>query len=153
MPTFVWREILTISVSEMSRTAAIDCCREFDMITAIYTTYAEQTSEADILSVVHAPAIIKVNGDIFSSGERLIEVPDDQPFKLVLPLTRESFLALPYSLTAAWINAALKSNGWWIDSLLKVYSLAPKNNLEPKSGNGLLNELIAVPLMITTIGA
>lgn len=153
MTTFVWREILSVSVGEMSRTAAIDCCREFDLITEIYTNYAEQVAEADILSVIHAPVVVKINGDIFSSGERLIATPDEQPFKLILPMTREHFLTLPYSLTAAWVSAAVQSNKWWIDSLLKVYGLASRNNSEPKSGSAPLNEPTTASQPMTMIGA
>lgn len=152
MTTFVWREVLSVSVGEMSRTQAIECCRKFDAITEIFTDYVEQTSEADILVVLEAPVVIKVKGEAFTVGERTIQLSDDESFVLSLPLTRDSFDALPMSLATAWINAALRSNEWFIDTLKKVYSLTTTNNFVSKSGSALSNAPTPATLQTTTIG-
>lgn len=152
MTTFIWREVLSVSVGEMSRTQAIECCRQFDKLTTLFTEYVELMAEADILTVLHAPVVVKINGEAFSSGERMIELPDEQPFKLVLPLTRNAFNNLPMSLATVWISAAIRSNEWFIDTLKKVVGLTPTSNSELVSGNAPLNEPTEASLTTTTIG-
>lgn len=152
MTTFVWREVLSVNVGEMSRTQAIECCRKFDALLEIFPDYIEQLAEADILTVLEAPVVIKVNGEVFTIGERTIELPDEQPFKLVLPLTRECFDALPMSLATAWISAALRSNEWFIDTLKKAAGLTTTNNSESKSGNAPSNEQTQPISQTMTVG-
>lgn len=152
MTTFIWREVLSVNVGEMSRTQAIECCRKFDALLEIFPDYIEQLAEADILTVLEAPAVIKVNGEVFSIGERTIQLPDEQPFKLVLPLTRECFDGLPMSLATAWISAALRSNEWFIDTLKKAAGLTSTSNLESKSGNAPSNEPTQPISQTMTIG-
>lgn len=152
MTTFVWNEILSVSVGEMSRTQAIECCRKFDALTEIFTNYIELMAETDILTVLEAPAVVKINGEVFSLGERTIELLDERPFKLVLPLTHDCFDALPMSLATAWINAALRSNAWFIDTLKKTMTLTTANNLEPKSDNAPSNGLNQMTSPMTMTG-
>lgn len=152
MTTFIWREVLSVNIGEMSRTQAIECCRKYDALTEIFTDYIELMGEADILAVLNAPVVVKVKGEVFSIGERAIELPDEQPFKLVLPLTRDCFDAMPMSLATAWINAALRSNDWFIDTLKKVYSLTSTNNSELKSGNEQSSEPTTTSQPMTIIG-
>lgn len=152
MTTFIWREVLSVSVGEMNRTQAIECCRKFDELATVFTVYAALMTEADILTVCHAPVVVKLNDEVLGAGERTIELPNGDTFKLVLPLTRTNFNNLPMSLSEVWINAAIRSNEWFIDTLKKVVGLTPMSSFVSESGNELSNEQIAAPLMITTTG-
>lgn len=152
MTTFIWRDVLSVNVGEMSRTTAIECCRSFDELTELFQDRIALLGEADILTVLFAPVVIKINGETFNAGERVIEMSDEQPFALTLPLTRAAFNALPMSLATAWINAAIRSNEWFIDTLKKVVSLTSTNNLESKSGNAPSNEPTQPISQTMTIG-
>lgn len=135
MATFTWKEKLTVTVGEMSRTQGIDCARQFDLLAKVYTDYNELMRESDALVVINAPVTIRSGDKVLSEGEYDIRLPDEKVISLVLPLTRDSFYALPMSLSEAWINAAVTENGWFIDTLKKVFSLTSQNNSEPKSGS------------------
>lgn len=139
MATFKWRD-LTITVGEMSRTTALECARQFDLLAKVYTDYIELTREADVLAVLYAPVTVKVKETPFNSGTQTIEVEGRNPFDLTLPLTREGFYSLPMSLSEVWVNAAVTENGWFVDVLKKVFSLTSPNGSEPKSGSEPLTE-------------
>lgn len=153
MTTFVWND-LTISVGEMSRTDALDVCRQFDVMKTVYTAYDDLMSEADILCAISAPTTIKQGTNIIrQSGAFTVTIDDDTEFDVSLPITRESFMKLPMSLTAAWITASLQSNDWFIDTLKKAFGLTRAVNSVQELGNAPLPDLIATSQPMTTIGA
>jgi hypothetical protein len=150
--TFTWKDTLTVSVGESSRTQAIDCARAFDALAQVMTSYDELMAETNVLGVLHAPSTVRFKGEVLGVGERTILIEGEEPFKLSLPLTPETFNALPMSLTAAWIDAMVRSNGWLIDTLKKALSLTSLNESEPKSGSAPLSEPTAEPQTMTTPG-
>lgn len=155
--TFTWREILTVTVGEMSRTRALECTRHFDAISPLFTEkdgtirYNELMSEFDLLAVMYAPSTVKLKGEVIGEGEQTIRY-DDESFRLVLPLTREIVVALPMSLCQAWIGAAVEANGWIVDTLKKAWSLTLPKEPEPKSGNAPLREPMPTLQTTPTIG-
>lgn len=158
MTTFIWREILTVSVGEMSRTQALECCRKFDALKSLYphydtsvNDYAELMSEADLLAVMSAPVVVKYKGEPVGWGEQCVELEEDT-FRLTLPLTRKSFDLMPMSLTTAWVNAALLSNAWFIDTLKKAMGLTSMLSYVPESGSAVSNEPTKASQTTTTIG-
>jgi hypothetical protein len=150
--TFNWRDALMVSVNEMSRTQALDCAREFDLLLNVVTDIDELMREADVLGVLHAPAIVKWRGEVLGSGEQVIQLDEGESIKLVLPLTRECFNALPMSLTQLWVNAMIKSNGWLVEELKKVLSLTSPSVSEPKSGDAPSTDPMTVSPATTTTG-
>ncbi len=152
MTTFTWKDTLTVSVGESSRTQAIDCARAFDALAQVVSGYDDLMVETNVLGVLHAPYTVRYKGEILSAGERLIQLDGEEPIRLVLPLTHETFNALPMSLTTAWIDAMVRSNGWLVDTLKKALSLALETNSEPKSGNAPSSEPTAEPQTMTTPG-
>lgn len=153
MSTFTWRDTLTVSVGECSRTQAIECTRAFDALTKVVQDFDELMAETNVLGVVFAPNVVRVGGEIFSAGEREIAVNDEMPFKLILPLTHDNFVKLPVTLTRLWIDAMVRSNGWLIDDLKNWLSLISASNSEPKSGSAPSNEPTAEPQTTTIPGA
>lgn len=133
MPTFTWRDTITVSVGEMSRTAALECMRDFDSIVSAFSSYDDLMRELDVIGVLHAPAVVKVNGEIIT-GERVVQI-DDESVRFVLPLTRECLNALPFTLSSAWINAMVTGNEWLVEAIKKVFSLTLESISELKSGN------------------
>lgn len=153
MATFVWRNTLTVSVGEMSRTAALECCQRFDTLAQVYTNTGDLLAETDILTVLYAPLTVKVGSEPFAAGERTLELDDGERVTLTLPLTREGFMALPMSLTAAWISAAVRSNGWLVDILGKVFAPTSETGSAPKSDGAPLNALNPMNEPTKTTGA
>lgn len=148
MATFTWNG-LTVSVGEMSRAAALTCARQFGDAATIFTDFDDLMYEGNLLVVLHAPVLVKFEGALLDKGQRELHF-EDETLTLVLPPTRESFNALPMSLTQAWIDAAVRANGWFVDTLKKALSLASPTNSEPKSGDGLSNEPSAtIPVTMT----
>ena len=151
MATFTWKDKLTVTVGEMSRTQGIDCARQFDLLAKVYTDYDELMREADALVVINSPTTIRTGDKMLSDGVHGIKL-DDKVVKLVLPLTRDSFYELPMSLSEAWVNAAVSENGWFIDTLKKAFSLTSPNNSEPKSGSEPFSEPSLTAQTTMTIG-
>jgi hypothetical protein len=152
LPTFTWHDVLTVSVSEMSRAQAFDCTRHFDTLVGVIATYPELMSEADVLAVTYAPAVVKIKGEILTAGERTVDVGDGETIRLVLPMTREAFMALPMSLTEQWVAATVTANEWLVSTLKKLFSLATETSSVPKSGGGPLNEPTTKSQPIPTTG-
>jgi len=152
MATFIWRNVLTVTVGEMSRTRAIECCQQFDLLAGIYTNADDLLAETDVLCVLHAPTTVKVRGEVMAEGERLILLDEGESIRLTLPLTRECFMALPMTLTRAWIAAAVGSNDWLVDVLKKVFSLASETGSAQKSGDGPSSEPSLTNFMTKTTG-
>lgn len=140
MPTFVWHDCLTVSVGEMSRAAALTCARQFDAAASVFGTYDELMTEADALVVLNAPAVVKFADTLLDNGTRELHLDNNEVLTLTLPLTRAGFDALPMSLASDWIDAAIKANGWFVETLKKAIRLASPTNNEPKSGAVPLNE-------------
>lgn len=141
MATFIWRDVLTVTVGEMSRTKAIECCQQFDLLASIYTNPDDLLAETDVLCAISAPTTIKIRGEVFTDGERIITLDEGESVRLKLPLDRETFMALPMSITQAWVSAAVSSNSWLVDVLKKVFSLASETGSAQKSGSEPSSEL------------
>ena len=152
MPTFTWRNTLTVAVGEMSRTQAIECARAFDALAQVVTTYDDLFAETNVLGVVHAPCLVRWKGTVLGDGEHDILIDGEPPFKLILPLSPDRFNQMPHSLTAAWIDAMLNANSWLLDTVKKVLSLALVNSSAPKSGDEPSNEPTPEPQTTTTAG-
>lgn len=152
MATFTWRDVLTVSVGESSRTQAMECARAFDALAQVSTGLDDLLSEANVLGVIYAPNTVRLRGVVLSAGVHEIKLEGDEPFNLTLPLTHDGFCNLPMSLTAMWVDAMVRSNGWLIDTLKKVVSLASTNSLEPKSGSAPSSEPTATLQTMTTPG-
>lgn len=151
MPSFTWRNCLTVSVSEMSRTQALDCARSFDLLAQVYPSLDDLVAEADVLCVIFAPCIIKVGDRILEAGTHIVKRDDGDSLSLTLPLTSDSFKALPMGLTEAWINAAVSCNEWIIDALKKNILRTINLLSEQKSDSAPLNEPTpSVPMTETT---
>lgn len=140
MTTFVWRDVLTVSVNEMSRTQALECARQFDVLARVYKDITSLMHETDVIVVLDAPTVIKVNDAPFQVGKIVVEPEGSAAFELELPLTREGFHALPMSLTEAWIDAAVRENNWLIEALKKILLPMQQSNKEPVSDNGQSKE-------------
>lgn len=123
MTTFIWRDTLTISVSEMNRAQALDACRQFDLAAKVFSEDVELFREVDVIAVLNAPVVVKIDNQIVTAGERVVTVGEEEPFMLALPLTHENFYALPMSLTELWIQAAAQSNEWLLVTLKKTLDL------------------------------
>lgn len=165
MSTFTWNN-LTVTVGEVSRAVAIACARHFDLVLPICKTYDEAVFEAQWLLVEYAPVIIKHHSkepdtvSVWSKGEREFDIDGDDYYKTVKiaqPLTREIFDSLPMSLSRKWITAAVTSNNWWVDDLLKIIGLASIPPLlktsEPKSESGPSNVPATLSPATKTTGA
>ena len=151
MTTFVYRD-LTISVGEMSRTEALNVCRQFDLMKTVYTSYDDLMEEADILCALSAPPTIRQGvGYPNQTGTFTVATDDDTEFVVTLPINREQFVKLPMSLTQAWVTASLESNDWFIDTLKKAFGLTRMMNSELGSGNVPSSELTtkSQPMMTT----
>ena|SRR5258708_906152 len=152
MATFTWHDILTVSVGEMNRAQALDCARQIQTLSKVYVDYDELMVEVDATATLFAPAVVKLYGNLLDGGVHSIPTEDGSAFILTLPLTRESFNALPMSLATLWIAAMVKSNGWLVDLLKNLSSRTTPNEPEPKSGSAPLSEPTAVALTMPTIG-
>lgn len=144
MATFQY-ENAAFTVRGMSRTAGLECLREFDAITPLYTDNTiELLREGDWLAVKYAPVTLRIGEDAFTDGERVIKSENDGDVKIVLPITRDAFFALPLPVTEAWITAAHLSNGFFIEALKKVFALPTMaTTSEPKSGSASSPDLTA----------
>lgn len=156
MATFTWKDTLTITVGEMSRTRALECTRHFDAILPLFTTEAglrvdDLLGELDLLMIVYAPATVRHKNDILTDGEHVFQV-EDEMIKLSLPLDRDRVNALPMSLSQAWVSAAVRSNDWLVQALKNASSLARKIEDGPKSGSGPSAELTPAVPTTTMIG-
>lgn len=152
MATFTWQDILTVTVGEMSRAQALDCARQFQTLSRVYTDVDELMVEADVTGVLYAPVVVKLYGNLLDPGPHVITLADDVDFTLTLPLTHEAFNVLPMSLAQLWITAMVQSNGWLIDLLKKVSSLTTENGSGPKSDDAQSNEPKVEALTTPTIG-
>lgn len=130
-------ENAVFTVRGMSRTAGLECLREFDAITPLYEgNIIELLREGDWLTVKHAPVTMRIGEDAFTEGERVLKSENDGDVKIVFPITRDVFFALPLPLTEAWVTAAHLSNGWVIETIKKMFALPTAATIsEPKSGS------------------
>jgi len=153
MASFKFHDV-TFTVRSMTRTAALECTKEFEIITPLYAEATDDLlREADWLAVKHAVTVIRIGEDVFTDGVRLIKGDDDEPLTLVLPITREPFFALPMNLTEAWITAAHMANSWYIEIAKKAFGLTAETNNAPKSGNASSNASTPLSLATKTTGA
>ena len=106
MATFKWRDRVKVHIGEMSRTAAFGVARDFNPVSALFETDAARLEELELLVVVAAPARVLVD-DKPITDTTTIDF-DGELVTLALPLTRESFQALPFSLTRLWAEAAVE---------------------------------------------
>lgn len=152
MPSFSWRDVLTVSVTEMSRAQALDCTRHFNLMVGVMSTIDDLLREADILAALYAPAVVRYHGDILAAGEKTIDLGDGETLTLTLPITREAFMALPMSLTERWISVAITANDWLIESLKKSFEGMLATTSAPVSGSAPSSEPTAVSPTTTTTG-
>ena len=145
MSTFIWND-LTVTVGEMSRAAALSCARDFQAISGLFSDEVSLLSELDALAAVYAPCVVKNGATIINSTTQIGD------FTLTLPLTREAFDSLPFSLTHAWIEAAIDANNWLVDDLKKVFGLMTTNESVPPSGSAPSSEPIKASPTTTTTG-
>lgn len=133
MATFQY-ENATFTVRGMSRTAGLECLREFDAITPLYKdNIVELLREGDWLTVKHAPTTIRIGEDAFTEGERTVHSENDGDVKITLPISRDVFFALPMPVTEAWVTAAHLSNSFVIDAIKKAWALpTTETSTEPK---------------------
>lgn len=152
MPTFTWHDLI-VTVGEMSRTAALECARDINPYVGLYRDDAALLQELETLSVIHSPSAIRAAGETLSTtaGKRIFTVNGEQ-LEIELPLTREGFNKLPYSLTMAWINAAVNANEWLVDDVKKAYSRATMTTSASPSGNAPSSEPTATPQTTKTTG-
>jgi hypothetical protein len=153
MPSFTWRN-LTVTVGEMSRAQALDCARDFNPLVGLFP--ANDTGllmELEVLCVLHSPATILGNDDGLqaATGSKTYTV-DEKELTITLPITREAFDKLPYTLTKAWIIAAVDANGWLVDDLKKALSrITTQINASP-SGSVPSSESTTTPQTTKTTG-
>lgn len=134
---FIWREKLTVIISEMSRATALDCARNIDQIPLSEDSDAVARSiEAHIVS--YAPTtVIDANGKVYQRGEVSVEYAEGERVSFTLPLTPDGLLALPVSLANLWADAALAENQWIVDGLKNVLSRVTPNVLASQPGSDL----------------
>ena len=150
MASFNWRERVKVHVGEMSRTAAFGVARDFNPVTALFETDAARLEELEILVVIAAPARILVDDKPVSDP---ITVDfNGELVTLALPLTRESFQALPFSLSRLWAEAAVDANPWVIDDLKNAISRNMQKTSAPQSGSGPSPEPINIPNLTQMTG-
>lgn len=108
MAKFTWKS-LTLIVTEMSRTTALEFAKEAELIQLI-NDFDVLTREVDYLITRYAPVKVLCDGKVLSEGTHVIDIGDDETINLVLPITRENFNQLPVSLAAEWSNIAESEN-------------------------------------------
>jgi hypothetical protein len=124
MAAFVWRERLRVSVSEMSRAAALDCARDFGaFIERLFDGAFEGVNKAQIanteiewLFVHYAPVTFWLEGKPITDVQ--LAFMDEPPVAFTLPITRECFDTLPISLTQPWADAAQEANEYLANTFL-----------------------------------
>ena len=150
MATFNWRDRVKVHIGEMSRTAAFGVARDFNPVSALFETDAARLEELELLVVVAAPARVLVD-DKPITDTTTIDF-DGELVTLALPLTRESFQALPFSLTRLWAEAAVDANPWVVDDLKNAISRNMKTTSAPPSGSGPSQELTNIPNLTQMTG-
>lgn len=150
MATFTWRDRVKVHVGEMSRTAAFGVARDFNPVSALFETDAARLEELELLVVVAAPARVLVD-DRPITDTTTVDF-DGELVTLALPLTRESFQALPFSLTRLWAEAAVDANPWVVDDLKNAISRNMKKTSAPPSGSGPSQELTSIPNLTQMTG-
>lgn len=131
---FIWREKLTVIISEMSRAAALDCSRDLGEVPI---GDDEQTFARALEGCVvrYAPAVVIVDGQIYRSGPVKVEYSEGELLEFTLPLDTAGLNKLPVTLASVWIEAAEQENQFVVDGLKNVLSLVTTNALEPQPGN------------------
>ena len=150
MATFNWRDRVKVHIGEMSRTAAFGVARDFNPVSALFETDAARLEELELLVVVAAPARVLVD-DKPITDTTTIDF-DGELVTLALPLTRESFQALPFSLSRLWAEAAVDANPWVIDDLKNAISRNMQKPSVPQSGSGPSPEPINIPNLTQMTG-
>ena len=150
MATFNWRDRVKVHIGEMSRTAAFGVARDFNPVSALFETDAARLEELELLVVVAAPARVLVD-DKPITDTTTIDF-DGELVTLALPLTRESFQALPFSLSRLWAEAAVDANPWVIDDLKNAISRNMQKPSVPPSGSGPSPEPINIPNLTQMTG-
>ena len=150
MATFKWRDRVKVHIGEMSRTAAFGVARDFNPVSALFETDAARLEELELLVVVAAPARVLVD-DKPITDTTTIDF-DGELVTLALPLTRESFQALPFSLSRLWAEAAVDANPWVIDDLKNAISRNMQKPSVPPSGSGPSQELTNIPNLTQMTG-
>lgn len=149
MPNFIWHD-LTITVSEMSRAAALDCARDFNAVRNLFQDDNSLLAELEVLCALHTPCIVKDAAGVVQSSKQIVS--GDTTFELTLPLTRENFDRLPFSLTRDLIIASVDANEWLLQDLKKVFSRIEPNPAVSPSGSAPSTEQTTVepqPTMTT----
>lgn len=133
MATFSWNN-LTVHVGEMNRAVALKTAREINQMVDAIEDEDERGLQIDTLLVVNSPALVRVDGQIANGSGVAVEV-DGLPVAFKLPLSTETFNALPLSLSSAWALAALDANGWLKEAAKKEDSRTTETKTEPPSGS------------------
>lgn len=148
MPTFISHG-LTIAIGEMSRAAALMCARDFNSLIEhpIYSDDASLLAELEVLCAIYAPVVVKSDSGIISGKTTVGD------FEIAIPITREIFDKLPYTLTRAWIEAAVNANDWIVTDLKNAYRRIAQRNVVPPSGSGPSSEQTEPSPTMTTTGS
>lgn len=126
MARFSYKDRLTVVVHEMNRAAALRVAQTINTLVDIETDSAGfMSNEVHLAFVLNAPCMVTYDKSVLTDGTHHLAI-DDSVIELTLPLTRETFEALPVSLTAAWIEAAELENEW-----LSQHFLAVLNRIVP----------------------
>lgn len=150
MASFTWRGRVKVHIGEMSRTAAFGVARDFNPINALFETDQARLEELELLVVVAAPARVLVD-DKPVTDTITIDF-DGELVTLALPLTRERFQALPFSLSRLWADAAVDANPWVVDDLKNAVSRTQQKMSEPPSGSVPSPEPISIPNLTQMTG-
>lgn len=137
MPTIHYGDA-HISIGEMSRAKALDCFRELEFMALVWisTNANEEMINRDIamMLAVAAPATVTQNGSIVRFGDVIIRTPDDDTISFTLPLQKAQFEAFSYSFSDIWLDAAVKANEHFRDSVLKQLSRISQTLSASQSG-------------------
>lgn len=131
---FIWRDKLTVIISEMSRAAALDCARDIDEI-PITDTSDEITRAIEGHVMRYAPTTVIVDGQVYKSGPVKVEYAEGESLEFSLPLTGATLNALPRTLANTWIEAALEENMWVVDDLKNALSRVTEIAQESQPGS------------------
>lgn len=128
MATFHWRDILTITVNEMSRAAALEASQ---MLKVILESDLDDASiingELAWMNVGLSPCIVIYKNAVLADGKHNI-IAGDLTFDLELPLNRKNFESWPVSLTMLWVDASEKENIALSNHFLALLRRMPRQN-------------------------
>lgn len=133
MAKLTYKELLTVKVGETSRAAMLDIARAAGELDPALTDESF-VAELNTLILLASPVAIEYKDARLDKGKHTIELDDDAPFTVELPLTRAVLDRLPVSLHRGLMDAAWAANPWANDWLKK--SVEMTMNSARQSGAG-----------------